>query len=73
MSSRQKENYKSEALEGDLDQKYEFEGCQPTACAECQETDQGLRIQGERIEKIGTCGLLSCYLYQHFIIFTYAF
>ena len=49
MSSRQKENYKSEALEGDLDQKYEFEGCQPTACAECQETDQGLRIQGERI------------------------
>ena len=32
MSSRQKENYKSEALEGDLDQKYEFEGCQPTAC-----------------------------------------
>ena len=49
MSSRQKKNYKSEVLEGDLDQKYEFEGCQPTACAECQETDRGLRIQGERI------------------------
>ena len=71
MSSRQKENYKSEALEGDLDQKYEFEGCQPTACAECQETDQGLRIQGERIhwgkeiEPHGLCNYTHTHTHTH--------